>query len=341
MVLYVLAAVLAGLPAAGCLYESIAAARAVRRFPPPGSVADVGGRRLHFICIGRGAPTVVFEQGGFNNSVSFETARTTLAAETRVCSYDRMGTGWSDPGRGIVSAGVLADDLRRLQDQAAFGTPLVIVTTSIGGLTTEMFARRYPDRVAGLLFADAANSDTLPIAESMIPGVDITAACVAIDAASRIGLVRLLDPFGLRRTALSEPSESNGPQSNAANRSAALLYGSKPWRTLCSLARNRRITQEEFLHAPPLRPDVPLIVLSADSAAGFLPARLESTPLGRLGSLKTAVASFRESHRRLAGRSTRGSWRVVPASSHQIASSQPDAVIDAVRQLLRVARGGA
>src|SRR5262249_49246532 len=63
----------------------------------------------------------------------------------------------------------------------------------------------------------------------------------AIEAAGRTGMLRLLDPFGLR-----------GARSEAEDRSAALLYGAKPWRTMCALARNWRITQREFVHVPPL-----------------------------------------------------------------------------------------
>jgi len=58
-----------------------------RRFPPPGSLVDVGGRRLHLVCIRRGEPTVIFEASGFSNSLSSEVARSEVAKHVRVCSY--------------------------------------------------------------------------------------------------------------------------------------------------------------------------------------------------------------------------------------------------------------
>src|SRR4051812_21400641 len=35
-----------------------------QRFPAPGQMVDVGGRRLHLLCAGRGAPTVILEPSG-------------------------------------------------------------------------------------------------------------------------------------------------------------------------------------------------------------------------------------------------------------------------------------
>ena len=44
------------------------------------------------------------------------------------------------------------------------------------------------------------------------------------------------------------------------------------------------------------------------------------------------------SHQALAGQSSRGVWRRVPDSTHLIGDSQPDAVADAVFDVLEAAR---
>jgi hypothetical protein len=44
---------------------------------------------------------------------------------------------------------------------------------------------------------------------------------------------------------------------------------------------------------------------------------------------------MQKAHRSLAERSSRGTWRIVPGSDHLIASSQPQAVIDGVYELMR------
>jgi pimeloyl-ACP methyl ester carboxylesterase len=160
-VLLIAAGALVALLAAGALYQSVSIRRESGRFPPPGRLVDVGGRRLHLLCIGEGQPTVVFEPSGFGNALSSSKARAEVAAVTRVCSYDRMGTGWSDPGPATISVGILADDLDRLLTQAGMPAPYVLVPSSIGGLTVELFARRHPERVAGLVYADGATSGAL------------------------------------------------------------------------------------------------------------------------------------------------------------------------------------
>jgi pimeloyl-ACP methyl ester carboxylesterase len=328
--LLALVAVPVVIAAIGALYEGRAVARDAQRFPVPGQLVDVGGRRLHLECIGNGSPIVVFEASGFSNSTSYRVARSAIAKHTRVCIYDRMGVGWSDPGPAAISAGMLAEELRRLQDAAGLQPPFIIVPGSIGGLTAEMFARRYPERVAGLVFLDAANSEALvsdPRGRALIGNAFnralAAAACRTVGAAGRVGLMRLLDPWDQR---VSEETA----------RSAALMYGAKPWVMLCAMVRGARTTLKEFEEAPPLRAGIPITVLSAATREGMLPPRLARLLKVDAVSL---VPALRETHQHLAERSPHGSWRIVPGSDHLIASSQPQAVVDAVVDLLAYVRG--
>src|SRR5262245_45344738 len=224
--LLVFASVIAMLAIAGSVLEWRAEARDAQRFPPTGTLVDVGGHRLHLLCAGSGRPTVIFEQSGFSNATSNAVARTALAQRTRVCSYDRPGVGWSDPAPYALSIGTIADDLAHLQDRAHLDAPFIIVTASIGGLVTEMFARRYPDRVAGLVYLDAATSEIIPLAESRFDLNTGKAVCAGAAAAGHVGLLRLIDPWDLRAS-----------DSEAAARSAALMYRAQPWNALCSMVR--------------------------------------------------------------------------------------------------------
>src|SRR5262245_428400 len=304
--LLVFASVIAMLAIAGSVLEWRAEARDAQRFPPTGTLVDVGGHRLHLLCAGSGRQTVIFEQSGFSNATSNSVARDAIAQRARVCSYDRPGVGWSDPAPYAISIGTIADDLARLQDRAHLEGPFIIVTASIGGVVTEMFARRHPDRVAGLVYLDAATSDIIPIAESQFDLTTGKAACLATAAAGRIGLVRLIDPWDLRAS-----------DSEAAARSASLMYRAQPWNSLCAMVRGVEATKREFAQAPPLRSDLPLVVLSAETSAGALPLGLASKTREEVRPL------VREMHRRFAQRSSRGSWRIVPDSGHLIASDKP------------------
>jgi pimeloyl-ACP methyl ester carboxylesterase len=317
MWLVLVAAVLA----AGAFYQAISVRREAARFPAPGQLVEVGhGRRLHLVCAGAGEPTVVFESPGFGSSMSFNRVRAELNGRVRTCSYDRMGFGWSDPGPSVISAGILADDLHTLLQRASIKPPYVLVPASIGGLTVELFARRHPDEVAGLVFLDAADSGALEIVNAIRGAAALQqilrdAACT-LPLAARFGLVRLIDPFATRRQSSDE-----------AARQAALMYRPAPMQTLCAIQRGRPATLAEFRAAPPLPADVPLVVLSHDKPTNILPPIL---PI----DISAIEPLWRVTQQRLSQRSSRSRWQTVPGSGHLIASSQPHAVAEEILGLL-------
>ena len=298
----------------GLVYEAYADAAAARDYPAPGMLVDIGGRRLHLICIGSGSPTVLFEPSGFGNATSGVRARERISADTRVCSYDRIGMGWSEPGPASVTAVDLANDLAVLQDRAGLGSPMVIVASSIGGLTAEAFARQYPERVAGLVFLDAANSLLASKASGWL-GTAKAAACTA-SASARFGTIRLIDPFGIGRE-----------DSDGARRSAAVTYSPRLWGTMCAMARGAPKSLETLTALPPLSDQIPLRVLSASSDEGMFPGYQLIAP-----EVRTQRVAM---HQEFAKRSKRGQWMLVPKSTHLLAGSAPDVVADTVLKLLK------
>ena len=302
------------LPVAGLIYEAYKDGTAAIEFPPPGVMVDIGGRRLHLVCTGEGDPTVLFEASGWGTAVSAARVRDRLSGQVTVCSYDRSGNGWSDPGPSSASAADLARDLAVMQDRAKLRWPFVIVASSIGGMTGEMFARQYPERVAGLVLVDAANSELLPTLDA-IAGRASTALC-ATSMLARFGVVRLVDPFGLN-------------ESDELRRSAALSYSPRPWAQLCAMARGIDRTRQEFMDATPLSTDLPLTVLSASTADDLVPSVFR-----RFADAREMQAALQASHKRIALKSNRGRWQMVSDSTHLIAESQPDAVSDAILMML-------
>ena len=289
-------AVLVLIPLGGLIDEAYADGMAAQEFPPPGTLVDIGGRRLHLLCIGEGEPTVMFESPGFGNALSFVRARERLASRTTVCSYDRSGMGWSDPADGPVSTGDLVRDLAVLQDRARLRGPFVLVASSIGGLTADLFARQFPERTAGAVFADAASSETLALRES-VSGWVRPAACTA-GVLSHFGVIRLIDPFRFGAEATEQ-----------ARRSAAVTYHSRVWSQLCAMGRGLPDSVREFAAAGPLPSDLPLIVLSASSAKDAAPPEIL-----RLFDVEKLRADAIASHQAFAKRSAKGKWQMVPDS---------------------------
>jgi hypothetical protein len=93
--LYPVFAVLA-LASVGGGYETVAESVDATAYPVPGQLIDVGGHRLHLHCTGSGSPTVVLEPGLGEASSVMSWIAPAVAADTRVCVYDRAGRGWSE-----------------------------------------------------------------------------------------------------------------------------------------------------------------------------------------------------------------------------------------------------
>jgi hypothetical protein len=62
---------LIALAATGASYQALAEVVDRRAYPPPGSLVDVGGHRLHIHCLSQGSPTVVLDHIGAGNSAEW------------------------------------------------------------------------------------------------------------------------------------------------------------------------------------------------------------------------------------------------------------------------------
>lgn len=153
MLLYVFAS-LAAVITAGLLYQSIGRYRDRRRHPPPGRLIDVGTRRLHLYEQGSGSPAVILEAGIAGTSLGWALVQPEIAKFTHVCSYDRAGLGWSDAVRSVSSVSDAISDLRTLLSRANVQPPYVLVGHSFGGLLVRAYAQRRPEEVAGLVLVD-------------------------------------------------------------------------------------------------------------------------------------------------------------------------------------------
>ncbi len=140
--------------ALGTLYQRLAAARSRRQFPPPGRLFDVDGHRLHARCVGDGSPVVLLESGIAASSLSWAAVQHEIAKFTRVCAYDRAGLAWSDPPSCPRTFDRIVDELSALLAQVALNERYVLVGHSFGSFVVCAYARRHPQRVAGLVLVD-------------------------------------------------------------------------------------------------------------------------------------------------------------------------------------------
>jgi pimeloyl-ACP methyl ester carboxylesterase len=148
--------VLAG---AGAVYNTLWIRHYRSLFPPPGKLYSINGKAMHLYCTGDGSPTIVLEAGLGSDAMAWTLVQPTLSKTTRVCSYDRIGVGWSDPQDGPSDSEGAAERLHALLSEAGIAGPVVLMGHSIGGLHIRVFATRFPTDVAGMVFVDATTPD--------------------------------------------------------------------------------------------------------------------------------------------------------------------------------------
>ena len=160
--------------------------RLASEHPPPGTLVDVGGYRMHMLAEGDAGdgPTVIWIPGGHAQGLALHHLHAALRDETRSILFDRPGTGWSDPGPFPRRTATEADELATLLERAGEEGPFVLAGHSYGGLLAANYARRYPERTAAVVLLDASPPDAFIYAP-------------AYGAAALDGLVRDAERQGL------------------------------------------------------------------------------------------------------------------------------------------------
>ena len=133
-----------------------------RDLQPAGRLVDVGGYRVHLWCTGTSAPdrpTIVLSAGGGDFATDWSLVQVPLSDSSRVCSYDRPGSGWSDPGPYPRTLRQEAAELRLTLDRGGERPPYVLVGHSIGAFVVRLFAGNHPDDVIGVVLVGPTNEN--------------------------------------------------------------------------------------------------------------------------------------------------------------------------------------
>ncbi len=131
-------------------------------------LVGAAGERVHVRCVGEGDTTVLLIAGFGGDSTSWALVEPAIAARARVCSYDRPGTGTSDPATSTGTFTNQAMDLHDLLGTVGEPGPYVVVGHSFGGAEAVTFASLFADEVTGLVLIDASPT-TWPDAICAVP----------------------------------------------------------------------------------------------------------------------------------------------------------------------------
>ncbi len=309
-------------------------------YATPARLVDIdGGRRLNLFCQGSG-PVVLMETGFSDTTMTWRKVQARIATFATACSYDRAGLGFSDASDHPSDLVNNAKDLERLIKAAGFDRP-VLVGHSLGGLYVGYYARTHPGQVAGLVLVDPSIFSPRDLFQTLLgpeamakrdvarlAQVERYRHCLDLAKAGQLAPGRASDAQCLDDPPLEDPvlhAETDRQlaraQTQAATQSEDLSYaGETP--------TSPRPDEVQWNAAPPLAGDLPVILLKRPIAK---PPSMDQAAFDRL----IGDASARQA---LQAPAPAGRVETVPNTGHQIQLDQPQAVVDAVREMVERTR---
>jgi len=266
---------------------------------------------LHLLCKGSAGPVVVIEQGAGGLSKVWWPVQEEIAKFAQVCTYDRAGYGWSEPGPPGRTIEDRARELHTLLSRAQVQGPFILVAHSYGGLIVRDYVREYPGEVAGLVLVDTPEESSIFRSEVLAFYSKARATNRVVGLAARFGMLRLLrhwvplDRIGLW---LARPAE---------------------YSSLCDdLASLER---------------VPTSMRASKSAGslGSLPVIVITHGQPFPGPFAVLEKNWSDGQSQLAALSTDSILMVANDSNHMIQQDQPELIVDAVRRMHAAVEKGA
>jgi pimeloyl-ACP methyl ester carboxylesterase len=306
-----------------------------------------GGRVIHFVCMGHGRPVVILTAGGGGWSIGWNRVQLAVATRTRACAWDRAGFGLSGPSPKPQTVDNTTTDLEAGLKSRGIAGPYILVGHSTGAYESLLFADRQPSHVVGMVLVDPSIPDQTAVFGRITPAqsewlrvhgnnqlITFLDECAT---GLRAGKVRRggPDPDGcLRpvpwpptyplelRAALDRQLADSTPEEIAA-----------AMETYTSYTKSIDLDSKMVVKANRSYGSVPLMVLTASE---FLsPSDYSAAAEAEIPQFH---AEWERAHEAYAALSTRGIDRAVAGSSHDIPQIKPQAVIDAIDEVLGEAR---
>jgi pimeloyl-ACP methyl ester carboxylesterase len=301
---------------------------------PPGKLVDVGGFSLHIHCSGEGSPSIILDAALGGSSLSWSLVQPELGKLSRACSYDRAGFGWSDAGPMPRTAGRIADELRTLLDRARVPPPFLPVGHSFGGLVALIFAHRFRSETAGLVLVDPAHAEdwVKPAPKEQVKIDRGVRLCRYGAITARLGLARVVAALvGLGQLTLARGLVIVTSRGALSRQDEAIL--APIWKLPPEVrpVLSQFWTKPQFFEA--LGSQIGSICISATQVLEATAGGFGDLPLITVSSTNPGDYRLRQQDA-IAKLSTRGRHIMASNSGHWVPLDQPQAVIDAVKEIL-------
>jgi pimeloyl-ACP methyl ester carboxylesterase len=293
----------------------------------------------------RQAPTVVLNSGGGGFCFDWSLIQPQIAPFAAVCSYDRAGMAWSDPGPAPRTMKQEVHELHLLLQKAGIKGPFVLVGQSYGGLLSLLHARQYRREVAGIVLVDSTDPDsTLGFQGKMVrvrteakgkpvPPVQTMKSSPPrpLSEKEQQEYEAYLKYLGTPR--ISPPYDKLSPELQKQY----LWARAHPQPTAPSpdpifWPEEMQALYQDLQRRPYPLGDIPLLVLAQGDTKNPAPPGIPEAEWQRL------IQEKRQQKEAQARLSRNGKFVVAEKSGHAIHMDQPDLVIDAIRQVVEAVR---
>ncbi|MDP3737849.1 MAG: alpha/beta hydrolase [Hyphomonadaceae bacterium] len=277
------------------------------------------GRQMYLDCRGTGAPAVILDAGAGSTSAAWSPVHDEIAKTTLACAYDRAGHGLSDPGPLPLDTAAVANDIEAMLNAAGVEGPYVMVGHSLGSYHVRQFANTRFDKMAGMVLVDPSGDGQRARFAKAIPKLD------AIQEKTR-NEQKALNCVATMREKLvvhADPLFAKCGDGNDAERME---------QTQSEVDAMEGASTEQLNESRRSYGDMPLIVLTRGDYVIGMPSEFTGADRDAMKKVWT------EMHVEMTSLSTAGEHRVVPNAGHSIQRDQPQAVIDAVNEVVAKAR---
>lgn len=292
------------------------------------------GRKIHLFCLGTGSPTVLLLAGLGAGAEGWRNIHGTIAAKTRACAWDRAGYGFSSPSPHPQDTAHTTADLEAALKSARLAGPYVVVGASLGGFETIRFTDRNRQDVVGIVLSDASIPNQFERMQSSAPAY----ALWSLEGGREANAMRLrcadivkANPAGNADVERCLDWRPGTPED--------FKHGLRPYRfdtarlmTQHSLNETFPVSAKQVLNPSRNYGQMPMIVLTAGAPT------FPGLPAAAAAELVGWQAEWDRGHLEYAALSSRGTRRIVQGAPHAISMVKPQAVIDAVNEVVDAAR---